>query len=135
MERKELRVVADQVGAPTSARLIADVVVGIVGTGGARLADRFAASQGTVNIAASGETTWHGFAVAIVEGLKERGVSLAVESITPITTEEYPTKAKRPANSRLDLSRVRSVFRIDPPKWDKAFVVELDRLAAELCRA
>jgi dTDP-4-dehydrorhamnose reductase len=131
-ERKELRIVSDQFGAPTSATLIADAVAGIVGTGGARLADRFAAAKGAVNVAASGETNWHAFAVAIAEGLKERGVTLAVESIVPIATKDYPTKAKRPANSRLDLTRLRLAFGIDTPRWDQALAIELDLLASEL---
>jgi dTDP-4-dehydrorhamnose reductase len=131
-ERKELRVVADQFGAPTSARLIADAVAGIIGTDNVLLADRFTASGGVVNVAASGETSWHGFAMAIVEGLRARGVELAVESIVPIATKDYPTKAKRPENSRLDLTRLRRVFRIDTPTWDQALAVELNHLANEL---
>jgi len=130
-ERKELRIVADQVGAPTSAWLIAKAVGGIIGPGDSPLAERFAASQGAVNIAASGETSWYGLAVAIVEGLKARGVTLAVESIVPIATTDYPTKAKRPANSRLDLTRLKEVFRIEPPNWDQALAMELDLLADE----
>jgi len=131
-ERKELRVVADQVGAPTSAQLIAGIVASIVGSDGATLANRFATSEGVVNVAASGETSWHGFAVAIVEGLKARGVALAVESIVPIATKDYPTKAKRPANSRLDLTRLGRVFGIDSQNWDQALAVELDQLASTL---
>jgi dTDP-4-dehydrorhamnose reductase len=128
-ERKELRVVADQVGAPTSARLIADAIARIIDSGGALLADRFTASRGAVNIAASDETTWYGFAVAIVEGLKARGVTLAVESIVPIATTDYTTKATRPANSRLDLTRLRQVFGIATPRWNQALAIELDLLA------
>jgi dTDP-4-dehydrorhamnose reductase len=131
-ERRELRIVADQVGAPTSAALIADAVAGMVGTDGALLADRFGASEGVVNVAASGETSWYGFAVATVDGLKARGVALAVESVVPIATTDYPTKARRPANSRLDLTRLRQVFRVDPPRWDQALGAELDQVAGEL---
>jgi len=134
-ERPELRIVADQIGAPTSARLIADAVAAMVTAPGAPLADRFAAAGGVVNLAASGETSWHGFAVAIVEGLRARGVRLAVERIVPIATADYPTKAKRPANSRLDLTRLESVFRIRPPSWAAALAVELDRLAGELANS
>ena len=133
-ERKELRIVADQFGAPTSARLIAAAVAGIVGDDGSNLPRRFAASKGVINLVASGETSWHGFAVAIVEGLKSRGVSFAVENIVPIAAKDYPTKARRPANSRLDLTRLRQVFRIDTPKWDEALAVELDLLAVELAQ-
>jgi dTDP-4-dehydrorhamnose reductase len=129
-ERTELRIVADQWGAPTSARLIADAVAGIVGGGG--LADRFAAAGGLVHLAAAGETSWHGFATAIVAGLRARGVTLAAARIAPIATADYPTKAKRPANSRLDLTRLDSAFGIRPARWDAALAAELDRVAGEL---
>lgn len=128
---KELRIVADQFGAPTSARLIADVVASMIGPGPVPLAHRFAASRGLINVAATGETTWHGFTVAIVGGLKERGVTLAVESIVPISTGDYPTKAKRPTNSRFDLTRLGEVFRINTPTWHAGLEVELDQLALE----
>ncbi|MGA2894599.1 MAG: dTDP-4-dehydrorhamnose reductase [Xanthobacteraceae bacterium] len=131
-ERRELRIVADQVGAPTSAALIAHAVASIVGTDRTALAGRFSESQGLVNVAASGETSWYGFAVAIVEGLKARGVSLAVESIAEIATKDYPTTAKRPANSRLDLTRLGRAFGIEPSKWDLALGIELDQLADDL---
>lgn len=131
-ERKELRIVADQYGAPTPARLIADAVGQIIGSDGSALADRFAAADGLINIAASGETTWHGFAVTIIEGLKSRGVPLAVEAVMPIATRDYPTKAKRPANSRFNLTRLRQVFGINAPRWDRALAVELELVAGEL---
>jgi dTDP-4-dehydrorhamnose reductase len=131
-ERIELRIVADQFGAPTSARLIAKVVADIVSADDRPLADRFAASGGLVNVAASGQASWHGFAAAIVEGLKARGAALAVESIVPIATRDYPAKARRPTNSRLDLTRLKDVFGIDTPKWDAALASELDRLAVEM---
>lgn len=133
-ERTELRIVADQVGAPTSARLIAETVAGILGARHGRPAERIAASGGLVNVAASGETSWHGFAAAIVDGLKARDVSLTAEHITPIRTDDYPTKARRPASSRLDLSRLDLIFGIDTPTWSDALEAELDLLAAELKR-
>jgi dTDP-4-dehydrorhamnose reductase len=131
-ERRELRIVADQCGAPTSARLVADVVAAMIGPGPVPLAGRFAAAGGLVNVAAAGETTWYGFAVAIVDGLKARGVTLAVDNILPIASADYPTKAKRPANSRFDLTRLREVFRITTPEWGAGLAGELDRLALEL---
>jgi dTDP-4-dehydrorhamnose reductase len=131
-ERKELRIVADQYGAPTSARTVADAVVRMLGADPPHLAERFAAVGGLVHVAASGETSWHGFAAAIVEGLRARGVALAVETVTPIRTAEYPTKAKRPANSRLDLRKLRQAFSIVPPNWDAALAVELDLLGRDL---
>ena len=82
-ERDELRIVADQIGAPTSARLIADAVAKIVGDPGSALVERFRAGRGLVNVAAAGETSWHGFATAIVEGLKARHVALRVQTVRP----------------------------------------------------
>ncbi len=134
-ERKELRIVADQIGAPTSAALVADTVARMLSGGSESLRQRSAQSGGLVHLAAAGETSWHGFACAIVEGLKARGVKLAVEQIVPISTDQYPTKARRPRNSRLDLTRLQSVFGITPPHWQEALALELDRLALELSSA
>lgn len=129
-QQKELRIVADQFGAPTSAWLIADVVARIIGVSRTPIAQRFAAAGGIVNVAAAGETNWHGFAVKIVKGLKARNVKLAVKNLIPIETEDYPTKAMRPANSRLDLTRLKQVFGIETMKWDMALQFELDRLVS-----
>jgi dTDP-4-dehydrorhamnose reductase len=132
-ERKELRIVADQVGAPTSAALIADAVAAIIGTGDS-FGERAAAAQGVVHLAASGTTSWYGFATVIIEGLKRRGVTLTVEQVHPIRTDEYPTKAARPRNSRLELSRLQNVFGVTPLPWNEALELELDRLAMEFRR-
>ena len=131
-DRSELRIVADQIGAPTSAALIGDVVAGLLLQGTEGLRELCARAGGLVHLAASGETSWHGFAAAIVTGLKARGVALAAERIVPIATEDYPTKARRPRNSRLDMTRLRSIFGISPPPWQTALSPELDRLAQEL---
>jgi dTDP-4-dehydrorhamnose reductase len=130
-ERRELRVVADQIGAPTSAALLADAVSRIVAEGLPALRGRSARANGLVHLAASGETSWHGFACAIVEGLRARGVPLAVERVLAIRSEDYPTRARRPRNSRLDLTRAREVFGMKPLPWRDGLVPELDRLAAE----
>jgi dTDP-4-dehydrorhamnose reductase len=131
-EREELRIVADQIGAPTSARTIADAVVGILrASSQADLATRFTEAGGIVNVAAAGETSWHGFACAIVDGLKARGIALAAETISPIKTADYPTKAKRPANSRFDLTRLRKRFGVTTPDWRQGLDLELDALASE----
>jgi dTDP-4-dehydrorhamnose reductase len=131
-ERSELRIVADQTGAPTSAALIGDVVAGMLSEGMETLRELCARAGGLVHLAASGETSWCGFARTIVEGLKARGVTLAVERIVPIASEDYPTKARRPRNSRLDLTRLQTIFGITPPPWRNALSPELDRLARQL---
>jgi dTDP-4-dehydrorhamnose reductase len=132
LERNELRIVGDQVGAPTTAALIADCVAKVVSDGLDKLRSRSTEANGLVHICASGETTWYGFTTAIVDGLRQRGVPLAVEKIVLIRSEEYPTKARRPLNSRLDLGQLDRVFGIVPPRWQGALVPELDALASEL---
>jgi dTDP-4-dehydrorhamnose reductase len=131
-ERKELRIVADQVGAPTSASLIADAIGLMIEGGLARLRDRMAQAKGTVHLAAGGQTSWHGFATAIIEGLRLRGAPLAVEEIVPIRTDEYPTPARRPRNSRLSLARLQDVFAVMPADWRTALSSELDQFAREI---
>jgi len=130
-ERDELRVVADQVGAPTSAAIIADAVAGLL-DGATGLAASFSAAQGLVHLCAAGEASWYAFAAAIVEGLRMRGVALRTTRLTAITTEQYPTRARRPLNSRLALERLRRVFGIAMPHWQAAVAAELDKLAREL---
>lgn len=109
----ELRVVADQVGCPTSADDLAAVILAIA----ARIErdgwrDEFA---GVFHAAGSGETSWHGFAAAIFELAAPYGVP--VPKVLPIATADWPTKAKRPANSRLDCSRLERVFGLRLPHW------------------
>jgi len=67
--------------------------------------------------------------------LKSRGVALKVQSIEPILTNDLPTKAKRPLNSRFDLTRLKTVFGINMPIWDEALGAELDALALGLLNA
>ena len=110
-ERSELRIVADQIGAPTPARVIARIVTTIVEQCRSDLPARFADVGGIVNVATSGATSWYGFATAIVDRLRARGDRLQVERIVPIRTQDYPAKARRPHNSRLDLKRLSRHFR------------------------
>jgi dTDP-4-dehydrorhamnose reductase len=123
-EREELRVVADQIGAPTSAATIADVLARILDQAGGDVGGAFRARGGVLNVACSGETSWHGFATAIIADLKARGAPVACRRIVPIGTRDYPTKARRPANSRLSLSRLAAEFGIVPPAWPEALARE-----------
>ncbi len=127
-ERKELRIVADQVGAPTSARIIADAVVEILRKELSGSGDLFRHEGGLLHVSASGETSWHGFASAIIAGLKRRGVKLEAERLVAIATSEYPTKAARPKNSRLDHQRLNDRYGIVMPSWHAALALELDEL-------
>jgi dTDP-4-dehydrorhamnose reductase len=127
-ERKELRIVADQIGAPTSARIIADAVVKILQKELSGSGDPFDPDGGVINISASGETSWHGFADAIIAGLRRRGVKLETEQLVAIATSEYPTKATRPQNSRLNHRRLNDKYGIVMPSWRAALALELDEL-------
>ena len=124
-ERSELRIVADQIGAPTPARVIARIVTTILGQCRSDMRARFAHAGGVINVATSGETSWHGFATAIVDRLRARGNRLQIASIVPVRTQDYPSRARRPHNSRLDLSRLSRQFGIVPPAWEDALSTEL----------
>jgi dTDP-4-dehydrorhamnose reductase len=131
-ERPELRVVADQIGAPTSARLIADTVVKLLHDDRTQspqikaIEAAFARAQGLLHLCATRTTSWHGFATAIVSGLRARNVPIATTRVIPISTVDYPTPAIRPKNSRLALDRLRSAFGIEPPSWEQCTQCELD---------
>ncbi len=116
-EKDSLDVIADQIGAPTAAALIADVTAQVLG----QLRYRPAAElpSGIYHLAAAGETSWHGFAQAIVRGAASRGrtMKLSAEAIRPIPTSAYPLPARRPANSRLDTSTLQSTFGLTLPDW------------------
>jgi dTDP-4-dehydrorhamnose reductase len=131
-ERHELRIVADQVGSPTSAAGLADMLAEMVQANSPDLAGAFATAGGIVHMTAAGYASWHDFATAIVAGLKARGVALKVERIVPVTTADYPTRAPRPRNSRFDLTRLRDVLDIAPPRWKTLLEAELDALTPTL---
>jgi dTDP-4-dehydrorhamnose reductase len=128
-EQEELKIVADQVGAPTSAAFVASALTKIVQTHQDDLPTAFSRCGGLLHVAAAGHTSWHGFASAIVEGLQRRGATLEVRRILPIPSEAYPTKAVRPRNSRLDLTRLKDCFGISPPSWQALLEPEIEGLA------
>jgi dTDP-4-dehydrorhamnose reductase len=122
--RDEVSVVADQYGCPTYAH---DIAVGIVAIG-RNLLDRpqYEQLRGIFHVACAGETTWAGFASAIFESLRLLGKR--IPKVTPITTAEYPTPARRPANSRLDCSKLERVHNIRLPSWRTSLIACLERL-------
>ena len=116
-ERDRLRVVADQTGTPTSAALIADVTA---------LALAKPALSGIRHLTAAGQTTWHGFAEAIVAGAHARGLLARVVPVDPIATVDYPTPAARPAYSVLDTSRLAADLGAGLPDWTAGLAMILD---------
>ncbi|TAH47011.1 MAG: dTDP-4-dehydrorhamnose reductase [Betaproteobacteria bacterium] len=111
-ERDRLTVIADQIGAPTGAELIADVSAHAL-----RSALRDDKLSGIYHLAASGETSWHGYARFVIDEARALGLALKVTDIAPIPTSEYPTPARRPLNSRLDTARLRDLFGLALPDW------------------
>ena len=124
-ERDEVRVVADQVGSPTPAALIADATASVLSQ---VLAGRESPS-GTWHLAASGETSWHGFAEAIFAEASAAGLLARTPKVVPITTADYPTPARRPAYSRLDTSRFQRDFGMDLPDWRQGLAGVIGELA------
>jgi dTDP-4-dehydrorhamnose reductase len=111
-ERSTLNVVADQIGAPTSAALIADVTAHIIRQTGAQDAG------GVFHLASAGETSWYDYARFVVETAARRvALQLTPDAISPIASSQYPQPAKRPANSRLDTTKLRQTFGLALPDW------------------
>lgn len=123
-ERDELRVVADQVGAPTPAAWIADATADVLRGG--------ADASGTWHLVADGQTSWHGFAEAIMAEAHALGLLARVPRVLPITTADYPTPAKRPAYSVLDTTKLRRDFGIAPPDWREGLRATLQQMAREM---
>ena len=116
-EREELKIVADQYGAPTSAEFIADATaLALYRVQGDSEA---AASSGTYHLVASGETSWCDYARYVIGLALEKGASLKAkpERVQPIPTEDYPLPAARPKNSRLDTGKLQAIFNLRPPHW------------------
>jgi len=122
-ERDALRVVADQLGTPTPAALIADVTAQALRHPGKL--------SGTWHLTASGQTSWHGFAEAIFAEALAAGVLAKVPTVEAISSSEYPTPARRPSWSVLDNRRLQQDFGIELPAWQDG----LKRVMAEVARA
>lgn len=121
-ERETLRVVRDQVGCPTWARMIAE-------TSALALQQVLAAGEpgaftGVYHLAASGQTTWHGFAEAILKLMPKEERKCQV--IEPITTAEYPTPARRPAYSVLSCEKLKDKFELRLPDWEESLNAVLE---------
>jgi len=111
-ERDELRVVADQVGSPTSAKLIAEVT--------AKFLTQPPGPSGLWHLTSAGQTSWHGFAEAILDGAVAIGLLDKRPAVVPIATSDYPTRARRPAHSVLDCDRLQAGMDIRLPHWQAA---------------
>lgn len=127
-ERRELSVVNDQVGAPTPATLIAAVTAQALGRWLAADASARAQLGGVFHLASEGQCSWHAFAEAIFARAVQAGLLPSVPVVHAIGSDAYPAKAKRPAYSVLDGSRLRETFGLHLPDWREG----LDRVIVEL---
>ncbi len=113
-EKPQMRIVADQIGAPTWAGSIADSTGALI--------ERWRSGEpgewGIYHLTAQGETSWFGFAQAIGEHLRQQGKACA--ELEPIPSSAYPTPARRPLNSRLDCSRLQQQWHVSQPQWQDA---------------
>lgn len=124
-ERDALQVIDDQHGAPTGAAFIADVTAHVL-----PMAIRQPELGGLYHLAAASEATWHGYAIRVIEQARRAGwpVKVAPEAIASVTTDAFPTKARRPGNSRLDCSRLEDAFDLCMPPWQQG----VDHALAEI---
>lgn len=124
-ERESLRVVDDQIGAPTGAELLADITAHAC-----RRALVDPAVAGTYHAAAAGETSWFDYARHAIATARRHGAALRVAdaAIEPVPTTAYPQAARRPLNSRLDTTRLRTTFGLALPPWQAG----VERVVREL---
>ena len=115
-ERDALKVVDDQHGAPTGADLVADVTAHAL-----RAALAEPSLVGTYHVAAAGATTWHRYASMVIDWAREQGlpVRVASEAVHAVPSNEFPTAARRPLNSRLDTTKLRAAFGLTLPPWQQ----------------
>lgn len=115
--KNELSVIADQIGAPTGAALIADVTAQALKFYILQQPIQQAQLSGHYHLAAAGETSWFGYAQFIFKHVRAKGQTLSLEVAHPIETTQYPTPAKRPLNSRLNTTKLQQNFQINLPHW------------------
>lgn len=124
-ERDALKVIDDQIGAPTGADLLADVTAHAL-----RQATRQPEVCGTYHVAAAGHTSWHAYAVHVIEQARAQGrpIRVAREAIEAVPTSAFPTPARRPGNSRLNTRKLQDTFDLRLPAWQSG----VDRMLAEV---
>lgn len=129
-EQESVRVVDDQFGAPTSARVIADITGQMLAQARGDWAGFFGPRSGLVHLASSGETSWFGFAQEIFKQAAARGLPLRVRTVEPICSADYACAARRPLNSRLDCRRLHDWFALEACPWQTALADALDSCVA-----
>ena len=113
-ERDSLKVINDQIGAPTGAELLADVTAHAI-----RTVSQRPEHAGLYHLVAAGETSWHEYAKFVLECAQRAGMKLSVApgAVQPVPTSAFPTAAKRPLNSRLNCGKLKESFDLNLPHW------------------
>jgi dTDP-4-dehydrorhamnose reductase len=127
-ERDELRIVDDQHGAPTTAGTIAKATAQALSLWLSWDEQSRDAALGTYHLCAGSHCSWFEFARAIVTSAKQAGLIGRIPTVVPIATADYPTRARRPAWSVLDTTKIRTTFGLNLPRWEQG----LDAVIAEL---
>ena len=125
-ERETLSIVDDQIGAPTGVELLANVT-----THALKAVLDGEDLSGLYHVAAAGETSWHGYANAAIEFARRQQAELKVTSVQPVASRDFPMKAKRPLNSRLETKKLREKFGLVLPDWRQG----VERATLEILRA
>jgi len=117
-EKEQLKVINDQVGAPTGAELIADVTAHAIHHV-TRLGKEADALAGIYHLTASGETTWFDYAKHVLAHAQQAQSTIKIKAteVLPIATHDYPTPARRPLNSRLNTFKLQTTFSLILPHW------------------
>ncbi|MDR1462387.1 MAG: dTDP-4-dehydrorhamnose reductase [Azoarcus sp.] len=127
-ERETLSMVADQIGAPTGADLIADVSAHLLRS---VTRDGNAPPCGVYHLVAAGETSWYDYARLVIDEARKHSLSIKAKNVVPILSEAWKTPAVRPLNSRLDTTRLRTCFDIRLPDWREG----VERLVHEILQS
>jgi dTDP-4-dehydrorhamnose reductase len=127
-ERKELSIVDDQIGAPTSSECIAQATANVLAQMLSPMGNRIDGRSGIYNLTNSGETSWCGFAREIFAQASER-FGLSQPQVKPIPSSAYPLPARRPMNSRLSSDKLESAFGVQLPSWEQGVALVFETLA------
>ena len=125
-EKEVIRVVSDQFGAPSYAAHLADATISCLD----KAVEMESFPSGIYHMVNSGETSWHGFAEAIFAILSAEGVQLKIKDVEQISSLAYSTAAERPKNSRLNCSKLHTVFGERLPRWEQGLSAAMESLRA-----
>lgn len=128
-ERDEVRIVADQLGAPTPARWIAEATAAALGRWRHTDTNAQRGLDGVYHVVASGQCSWYDFAGAIMREALARGLVKRAPHVVPIGSTDYPTRARRPAYSVLDCAKLENTFGLQLPDWHEGLASVLDEAA------